>query len=97
MLELTDALGASLDLHQVLSSAYELLLPLVGADYGALAVTQGARPDDYEWIVQNLPPSFLGSYAEMVPHDFVRDAVIGRPNVVLCDAEMVDRRSLERT
>jgi DNA-binding CsgD family transcriptional regulator len=96
MLDLTDALGASLDLHQVLSSAYELLLPLVGADYGALAVTGGARPDEYEWIVQNLPRSFLGSYAEMAPHDFVRNAVIARPNVVLRDAEMVDRRALER-
>jgi DNA-binding CsgD family transcriptional regulator len=96
MLDLTDALGASLDLHQVLSSAYELLLPLVGADYGALAVTRGARPDEYEWIVQNLPRSFLGSYTEMAPHDFVRNAVIARPNVVLRDAEMVDRRALER-
>jgi DNA-binding CsgD family transcriptional regulator len=96
MLDLTDALGASLDLHQALSSAYELLLPLVGADYGALAVTRGARPDEYEWIVQNLPPSFLGSYGEMAPHDFVRNAVIAQPNVVLRDAEMVDRRALER-
>jgi DNA-binding CsgD family transcriptional regulator len=96
MLDLTDALGASLDLHQVLSHAYALLLPLVGADYGALAVTGGARPDEYEWIVQNLPPSFLGSYAEMEPHDFVRNAVIARPNVVLRDADMVDRRALER-
>ena len=96
MLELTEALGASLDLHQALGQAYELLLPLVGADYGALAVTGGARPDEYEWIVQNLPPSFLGSYAEMAPHDFVRNAVIARPNVVLCDAEMVGRRALER-
>jgi DNA-binding CsgD family transcriptional regulator len=96
MLDLTDALGASLDLHQVLSSAYELLLPLVGADYGALAVTRGARPDEYEWIVQNLPRSFLGSYTEMAPHDFVRNAVIARPNVVLRDTEMVDRRALER-
>jgi len=96
MLDLTDALGASLDLHHALGHAYELLLPLVGADYGALAVIGGARPDEYEWIVQNLPPSFLGSYAEMAPHDFVRNAVIARPNVVLCDAEMVGRRALER-
>lgn len=96
MHDLTDALGASLDLHQVLGDAYGLLLPLVGADYGALAVTRGARPDEYEWIVQNLPPSFLGSYAEMEPYDFVRNAVIAQPNVVLCDAEMVDRRALER-
>jgi DNA-binding CsgD family transcriptional regulator len=96
MLDLTDALGASLDLHQALNRAYELLLPLVGADYGALAVTGGERPDEYEWIVQNLPHSFLGSYAEMAPYDFVRNAVIARPNVVLRDEEMVERRALER-
>ena len=96
MLDLSDALGASFDLRQVLSRAYELLLPFVGADYGALAVTRGARPDDYEWIVQDLPPSFLGSYPEMAPHDFVRNAVIARPNVVLRDTEMIDRRALER-
>jgi DNA-binding CsgD family transcriptional regulator len=96
MLDLIDALGASLDLRRVLSDAYELLLPLVGADYGALAVSRGARPDDYEWIVQNLPATFLGSYEEMATHDFVRNAVIARPNAVLRDSEMVDRRAFER-
>src|ERR1700744_2638745 len=96
MLDLKDALGASLDLHQTLTGAYDLLLPLVGADYGALAVTPVGHLDRYEWIAHNLSPSFLGSYADMAPHDFVNAAVMARPNVVLRDAAMVPRKALER-
>lgn len=94
--DLNDALGASLDLHEVLSESYRLLLPLVGADYGALAVTRAERRDEYEWIVQNLPPAFLGSYRDMAPHDFVHRAVMSKPNLVVRDAQMIDRRALER-
>lgn len=94
--DLTDALGASLDLYAVLRDAYGLLLPLVGADYGALATSRPECPEEYEWIVQDLPPSFLGSYEEMAPHDFVRSSVLAKVNVVLRDSEMIDRRGLER-
>jgi Bacterial regulatory proteins, luxR family len=93
---LNDALGASLDLHQVLSDGYGLLLPLIGADYGALAVTRAEEPHAYEWMVQNLPPAFLGRYAEMAPHDFVHRAVMAKLNVVVRDTEMISRRALER-
>lgn len=96
MLDLTDALGASLDLHEVLRDSYGLLLRLVGADYGALATSRPECPEEYEWIVQDLPPSFLGSYEEMAPHDFVRSSVLAKVNVVLRDSEMIDRRGLER-
>jgi len=96
MLEVVEALGSSLDLHAMLKDAYRLLLPLVGADYGALAVSRSERADEYEWIVENLPPAFLASYEEMAPHDFVRSSVLPRPNVVLRDAEMIDRQALER-
>jgi DNA-binding CsgD family transcriptional regulator len=96
MLDLINALGASLDLHAVVNDAYPLLLSLIGADYGALAATRSDRADEYEWIVQNLPPSFLASYEDMAPHDFVRSSVLAKINVVVRDSEMLDRRSLER-
>lgn len=93
---LHEALGASLDLHAVLKDAYRLLLPLVGADYGALAATPSDGADEYEWIVQDLPSAFLGSYEEMAPHDFVNRSVLAKINVVVRDAEMIDRRAFER-
>ncbi|MFO0590330.1 MAG: LuxR C-terminal-related transcriptional regulator [Polyangiaceae bacterium] len=96
LFDLTSALNASVDLHAVLKDVYRLLLPLVGAEYGALAVTHSDRPEDFEWIAQDLPPDFLGSYGEMVPHDFVLASVSARLNTVLRDSEMIDRRSLER-
>lgn len=96
MWDLNDALHASLDLHAVLRDAYPLLFRLVGADYGALAVTRSARVDDYEWIVQNLPQDFLGSYDEMAPHDFVHRAVLARPHEVVRDAEMISQKEFRR-
>lgn len=94
--DLIIALGASLDLHAVLKDAFRLLLPLVDADYGALATPRSERADEYEWIVQDLPPAFLGSYEEMAPHDFVRSSVLSKINVVVRDSEMIDRRALEQ-
>ena len=94
--DLHDALGGSLDLHAVLKDAYSLLLPLIGADYAALAVTGSGSATDFEWIVQNLPSEFLGSYEEMAPHDFVLSAVQAKIRVVVRDAEMIDRRALRR-
>jgi DNA-binding CsgD family transcriptional regulator len=94
--ELNDALGASLDLRTMLKDAFPLLLPLVGADYGALAVSQPERADELEWIDQNLPPAFLASYKEMVPHDFVLRSVLAKVRVVVRDCEMIERRAFER-
>ncbi|MDC0678284.1 LuxR C-terminal-related transcriptional regulator [Sorangium atrum] len=96
MWDLNGALGASLDLHSVLKDAYRLLLPLVGADYGALAVTWSERAGEYEWIAENLPPAFFGSYEAMAPHDFVHSSVQAKMQIVVCDSEMIDRRAFER-
>jgi len=90
------ALGASLDLYTVLNDASSVLLRLVSADSGALAVSRGPRPEDYEWIPTNLPPEFLRRYDEMAPHDFIRESVLRRPNLVLRDSEMIERGTLER-
>ncbi|HTN85411.1 MAG TPA: LuxR C-terminal-related transcriptional regulator [Sorangium sp.] len=96
MLDLNAALTASFNLRAVLKDAYPLLLSLVGADYGALAVPRLERADEYEWIVENLEPTFLGSYEEMAPHDFVHSSVQAKIQVVVRDSEMIDRRALER-
>jgi DNA-binding CsgD family transcriptional regulator/GAF domain-containing protein len=94
--DLKSALTASLDLRAVLKEAYGLLLPLVGADYGALATSPSEDAGEYQWIDQNLPPAFLRSYAEMAPHDFVLRAVQTKIGRVLRDSEMIDRTALER-
>jgi DNA-binding CsgD family transcriptional regulator len=93
--ELLEALGSSLDIGVVLERAYPLLLDLVPADYGALGISSTGRPEDYAWRVAELPPAFFAAYPEMAPHDFVREAVVRKVNVVLRDEEMVPRAQLE--
>lgn len=95
-LQLLEALGSSLDIQVVLKEAYPLLTRLVPADYGALGVSSTARPQDFEWAVAELPMSFFAAYPDMAEHDFVRRAVVSRPNRVLRDQEMVSRGELER-
>ena len=94
LLTLIEALGSSLDLRSALERAYPPLLRLVSADYAALGVADPTHPLAFDWIDTNLPPAFFGSYAEMAQHDFVRDAVVVRPGVVLRDQQMIDRRTL---
>ena len=94
-LDLLEALGSSLDIRLVLERAYPLLLELVPADYGALGISSSGRPEDYEWIVAQIPPSFFAAYPEMAPHDFVRTSVAEKLNVVLRDEEMIARPELE--
>ncbi|MDB4981780.1 MAG: Transcriptional regulator, LuxR family protein [Myxococcales bacterium] len=93
--ELRDALGSSLDIAVVLARAYPALLRLVDADAAALGVSPPGHPEGFEWLVADLPSAFFAAYAELAPHDFVRDAVTRRPNVVLRDGDMLSRRDLE--
>lgn len=94
-LDLREALGSALDIQLVLERAYPPLLRLVDADCAALGVSGSDHAEDFEWLVAGLPDSFFSAYAEMAPHDFVRDAVVKRPNVVLRDQEMISRQRLE--
>jgi DNA-binding CsgD family transcriptional regulator len=95
-LELFEALGSSLDISVVLERAYPLLARLISADYGALGVSSSGKVEDFAWNVAELPPAFFVAYPEMAAHDFVRDSVVQRPNVVLRDQDMVSRAKLER-
>lgn len=94
--DLTDALGGSLDLKAMLTDAFGPLLKLVDADYAALATSRWDRANELEWSVRNLPPAFLGSYAEFAQHDFVYRSVRSKIRVVMRDAAMIDRPAMER-
>jgi DNA-binding CsgD family transcriptional regulator len=95
-LELLEALGSALELRVVLARAYPSLLRLVQADHAALGFSPSGRPEDFGWIVAELPRAFFAAYREMAPHDFVRAAVMRQPNVVLRDQDMLPRRALEQ-
>src|SRR5262245_37007853 len=97
VLDLVSTLGTSFDLREILKNAYDSLLKLLSADYGALAVSGAERAEQYEWIASGLPDQFLGRYDEMAAYDFVRTSVMARPDVVLRDFEMIERRELERS
>lgn len=94
--ELFEALGSSLDVSVVLQNAYPLLSRLISADYGALGVSSSGKVEDFAWNVAELPSAFFVAYPEMAAHDFVRQSVLARPNVVLRDQDMVSRTKLER-
>jgi DNA-binding CsgD family transcriptional regulator len=97
VLDVLEALSSSLDLHDVLNSAFPLLQKLVPAEHGALCLSRPESPMLYDWAVAQIPERFFGGYAEIAPYDFVRAAVIDRPNVALRETEMpVDRSTLER-
>lgn len=93
--DLRDALGSSLDIHEVMQRAYPLLLEALGAEHAALGITALEQRDQFEWISFNLPPAFFAGYHEMAAHDFVRRSVASAPQLVLRDSEMVTRTDLE--
>ncbi|HYO69308.1 MAG TPA: LuxR C-terminal-related transcriptional regulator [Archangium sp.] len=96
--KLVEALTSSLHLSEVFANAEDLLFRLLPADYMALCVSRPGRQGDYDWWVTKMPAPFLARYPELAEHDFVRSAVVRKPNVVLRDAEMVPQRKvLERS
>jgi DNA-binding CsgD family transcriptional regulator len=95
-IELTEALGSSLDLRAVVEQAYPQLLRLVPAECGALGFSASGRPEDYAWLVAEMPSGYFAAYPELAQHDFVREAVMQRPNLVLRDSEMLPRACLEQ-
>jgi DNA-binding CsgD family transcriptional regulator/predicted nuclease with RNAse H fold len=97
LMELMAALSSSLNLTVTLRNAYEVLSRLLSAEYAAICVSRPGQPTEYDWAVARLPQEFFARYAEIAPHDFVRRAVVARPNIVLRDSEMVSREELHRS
>jgi DNA-binding NarL/FixJ family response regulator len=95
--ELMQALTYSLDLSEVLTRAYGVLSRLLAADYAAICISKPGRLADYEWMVAAMPPEYFARYHEMAAEDFVRQAVMRHPNMVLRDTEMISREELERS
>ncbi len=93
-----EALTSSLDLSEVLRNAYGVLSPWLAADYAALCVSKAGRPNQYDWMVAQMPLEFFERYnEEMEKEDWVRRAVVARPNLVLRDSEMVSQAMLRRS
>jgi DNA-binding CsgD family transcriptional regulator len=93
--DVKDALGSSLDIQQVLKTAYPLLQRVVPADYAALGITVPGNPQAFDWLVADMPQTFFCAYPELAQHDFVLKAVLQAPNQVRRDCEMLSRRDLE--
>jgi DNA-binding CsgD family transcriptional regulator len=97
LMELMGALSSSLSLTATLRNAYEVLSRLLAADYAAICVSKPGQPAEYDWAVARMPPEFFARYREIAHEDFVRRAVVARPNQVLRDSEMVSREQLRRS
>lgn len=95
--ELMEALTYSQDLSEVLTRAYEVLSRLLAADYAAICISKPGRLADYERMVAAMPPEYFARCHEMAAEDFVRQAGMRYPNLVLRDTEMLSREELERS
>lgn len=94
--QVRDALGSSLDIRAVVTEAAPHLLRAIRADYAALGVTRPGAPGEFDWVLAKMPEQFFQAYPTMAEHDFVLRSVLGSPNRVLRDTEMLPRRDLER-
>src|SRR5437868_1689969 len=92
---LLDVLHDSLDLSHILEGAFPLLTQMVPADQGALCISNPAVIGGYDWATSGFAVDWFRGYSELMPHDFVRDAVVRQPNIVLRDSEMIARVDLE--
>jgi DNA-binding CsgD family transcriptional regulator len=99
LLELMAALSSSLNVAEVLQRSYGVMSKLLVADCAAICVSKPGQPDQYEWgVVDQMPQRFFARYPELAHEDFVRRAVMQRPNMVLRDSEMLpSREALKRS
>lgn len=93
---LRDALIGARNLKAVMAESLPFLTQLVGADRGALCVTQPGTTRDYIWELAEVSPSWFAGYAGMEEHDLVRRAVLRRPNQVLCESEIAPLREFKK-
>lgn len=89
LFELLEVLHCTLDMQQALQAAYPLLHKLVSADQGALCVSRSDNPLLYDWTAADMPDGFFKGYDEVAQYDFVRAAVAQKPNIVLCDHQIL--------
>ncbi|WP_437712995.1 LuxR C-terminal-related transcriptional regulator [Sorangium sp. So ce448] len=90
-----EALHQTPDVHGVFEVAFPLLAQIVPVDQGALCISNPALAGGYDWATLGFAVDWFSAYPNMAPHDFVRRAVAGSPNVVLRDSEMITRAELE--
>lgn len=97
ILEVVEALGSTLELSEVLSLAQGVMTRLLSADSMALCVSRPGPSGEYDWTVTGGTAALFTRYHELAEEDFVRDAVMRHPNLVLRDTEMLPRKRLERS
>jgi DNA-binding CsgD family transcriptional regulator len=78
-----------------MAHAFSQLSALIPADRGALCVTRPGTTSNYLWELANVPSTWFASYAEMVEHDLVRQAVLRSPNQVLREEQIAPRSVFE--
>lgn len=94
---ITLALGSSLSLPKVLENSQSPILELLQADSYAVCVMSVAPSLGFRWHVPGPRLPILDRYAELIEHDFLREPILTRPGVPVCDTQLLSRREYERT
>ncbi|XXF76952.1 LuxR C-terminal-related transcriptional regulator [Myxococcaceae bacterium GXIMD 01537] len=97
LFELMEALSSSLELPEVMHRAQGILTQLLPAEYVTMCVSKPGQPTDYDWLASGKPTALFTRYREFASEDFVREAVVRHPNIVLRDSEMLPRNQLQHS
>ncbi len=96
MRELQERLQAARSFRELTEIAPDVLTPALGADRAVFTLIDSSGPvPEARWFPVNFPDQWFGEYEAIAPHDFVRDATLARPGVVMTDEQMVSRRTFE--
>ncbi|MBN8226817.1 helix-turn-helix transcriptional regulator, partial [Corallococcus macrosporus] len=90
------ALNGSLSLSRNLEAVRPHLLELAQADSMALCLMHVESASNH-WHVPGHRIPILDEYERVVEHDFFREPIFARPNVVIRDSQILTRNEYERT
>ncbi len=93
----TGDLYSSLSVPMVLEASRASLLEFVQADSLALCLMRTTPSLDFRWHVPGYAIPILKDYAGIAKHDFLRDPILAKPGVPICDTQLLTRREYERT
>ncbi|NVJ22036.1 helix-turn-helix transcriptional regulator [Myxococcus sp. AM011] len=91
------SLGSERTIPRVLEAARAQMLEFAQADAMALCLMRFSPSPDFRWHVPGHPIPILDEYARLVDHDFLRAPIIARPEVPICDTQLISRGEYERT
>ncbi|WP_223645336.1 LuxR C-terminal-related transcriptional regulator [Corallococcus sp. EGB] len=91
------ALNSSLSLPQVLEASRPTFLEFTQSDAMGLCLMRLKPTLDFRWHVPGHPVLILNEYSGVAEHDFMRQPIFDRPNMVIRDSQILTRDQYQRS